>query len=194
MNISLDGFMAGANCELDWHFHYWCEEMSGALCAQLAESDTLLLGRVTYQAMERYWPGRAKEAIGDEQEAAFIRMMNEHTKVVFSNSLTHANWNHSAIMRGDPVDQTRRLKRLPGKDIVIFGSGMLVDALMSSQLIDEYRLWIHPVVLHRGRPFFGGLERFLQFKLCGMRAFESGVALLSYQVPGMQKKGILPLI
>lgn len=194
MNVSLDGFMAGANCELDWHFSYWNQEMAMVLCEQLAEADTILLGRITYEAMACYWPGRAAQLAFPGDDLAFANLMNNHEKIVFSRTLTRAEWQHTKIVRGHIPTETARLKGTEGKHIMVYGSGQLVNLLMESGLIDEYRLWVHPVVLRQGRPFFSGQQASQRMQLLRIRAFPSGVALLCYAAGPSGDRGRLPSI
>ena len=194
MNISLDGFMAGANCEMDWHFNYWNQEMARELCGQLTEADTILLGRITYEAMAGYWPGRARELAFPGEDLAFANMMNNHEKIVFSKTLSNADWNHSSILRGHIPTETARLKKSAGKNIMVYGSGKLVTLLMECGLIDEYRLWIHPIVLREGRPFFSARLACQHMQLLSLKAFPSGVALLCYKAFDTPQRGRLPSI
>ena len=87
MNVTLDGFMAGPDCELDWHFNYWNEEMAKCAGEQLSNADTILLGRITYKAMARFWPSKMKDLLGPRHDIAFASMINSYQKVVFSKTL-----------------------------------------------------------------------------------------------------------
>ena len=146
MNVTLDGFMAGSNWELDWHFKTWTQDMADLLFEQLSEADTILLGRITYNAMASYWPFKMKDLSVPRQDIGFADLMNTHTKLVFSKSNAMSKWNNSKRLKGEPTDEIEKLKQEPGKDIIIYGSGKIVNLLAKSQLIDEYRLWVHPVL------------------------------------------------
>src|SRR4051812_16538585 len=156
MNVSLDGYMSGANGELDWHFESWTKEMGEVLCKQLSQSDTILLGRVTYNAMANYWPAKAGDPTCRAEDFAFSNMMNSYTKIVFSNTIPSAKWNNSILVKGNILRKVAKLKKQSGKDIIIYGSGKLVSSIMD--MVDEYQLWLHPVVLGKGKPLFGGLQ------------------------------------
>jgi dihydrofolate reductase len=184
MNVTMDGFMAGANCELDWHFDYWDEEMAGSLSDQLSDSDTILLGRITYQAMAGYWPSKALNPGRPGEDLAFAHMMNNYQKIVFSNTLTKTDWHNSRILKGNIAEETARLKQEPGKNIIVYGSGDIVAALVGSGLIDEYRLWVHPVILGKGRRLFRNLRDQIRMKLISIKTFNSGVAILYYRTGG----------
>lgn len=186
MNVTLDGFMSGPDCELDWHFQCWTDEMAVSLCQQLGNADTILLGRVTYSAMARYWPAKASDLSIPREDIAFADMMNKYDKIVFSKTLSTPGWQNSRIIRGNARQEVLKLKHQEGKDMIIYGSSRLVASLMRYGLIDTYVLWLHPVILGRGKPLFPKLQERQGMKLRHSRAFSSGVVLLAYdkQFPG----------
>ena len=182
MNITLDGFIAGPDCGLDWHFSYWNTEMSKQASAQLALTDTILLGRITYNAMEGYWPSTIMDTAFPRDDIAFAEMMNTHSKIVFSGTLKEANWHNSTIIKEDLATAINRLKKLPGKDMIMFGSSKLARSLISSDLIDEYLLWIHPLILGNGKSLFPALKDQATLRLVTVKTFSSGVVLMDYEV------------
>ncbi len=181
MNVTLDGFMAGPNCELNWHFNYWNEEMAAYASVQLSDADTILLGRITYTAMAKYWPSVHTDLLYSREDLAFADMMNRYHKVVFSNTLVTTEWNNTSIIKGDLKTEVERLKNGPGKKILVFGSGKLVSSLVSEGLVDEYVLWIHPVILGEGKPSFKGIKEKLSPQIASVRKFSSGVVILHYK-------------
>lgn len=181
MNVTLDGFISGPDCELDWHFDNWTPDMATALCEQLSQADTILLGRVTYNAMARYWPSKSRDLSYPREDIAFADMMNSYSKVVFSKTMATSQWNNSIFIKGNIEKEVVRLKEQTGKDIIIYGSGILVSAMMQLNLIDEYILWIHPIVLGKGKPLFKALHGRFGLKLLQTRRFSSGVVALSYE-------------
>lgn len=182
MNITLDGFIAGPHCELDWHFSYWNNEMSRHASTQLSLADTILLGRVTYNAMAKYWPSVAMDATFPRDDIAFADMMNTHSKIVFSGTLTETSWHNSTIIHEESCAAITRLKKLPGKDMIMFGSSKLARSLISADLIDEYLLWTYPVILGKGKPLFTALKERSSLRLVTVKTFTSGVVLMDYQV------------
>lgn len=180
MNVTLDGFMSGPNCELDWHFQSWTTEMAEALCEQLDKADTILLGRITYTAMAKYWPSKAMDLTYPREDIAFAEMMNQYTKIVFSKTLVTTGWCNSRLVKDKLADEIVKLKRQHGKDMIIYGSGKLVSALMKLDLIDEYHVWVHPVVIGKGKPLFKNLQNRMHLELSKAKTFHSGVVLLSY--------------
>ncbi len=196
MNVTLDGFMAGPSCELNWHFQRWTIDMAECLCEQLNRADTILLGRVTYNVMAKYWPSVAARVSIAREDIAFAEMMNSHKKVVFSRTMTKsdvaaAGWSNSELAKKDISEEIHYLKNLPdapdalNKDLIVFGSGQLVASLILSGLVDEYQLWVHPVALGNGKPLFkpGTLSAsgIPNMKLFKTRAFSSGVVVLYYK-------------
>ena len=181
MNVTLDGFMSGPQCELDWHFTFWSSEMSEALCCQLSGVDTLLFGRITYQAMAHYWSSKLADSSLEREEIAFAYKMNELAKIVFSNTLTEINWKGTTVIKGDVAQMITPLKCSAGKNIMVYGSGQLVCALMQANLVDELQLWMHPVALSNGMPLFKNDVQ-LSLKLVDSTVFRSGVVLLCYHI------------
>lgn len=115
MNVTLDGFMAGPDCELNWHFNYWNEEMAAYASVQLNEADTILLGRVTYTAMAKYWPLVNTDLLYAREDLAFADMMNRYRKVVFSNTLVTTEWNNAHLAKGNLKTAVEQLKKEPGE-------------------------------------------------------------------------------
>ena len=181
MNITLDGFMSGPNCELDWHFQSWTEEMAECLCEQLSKADTILLGRITYGAMARYWPSQTMNPSYPRENIAFAEMMNNYPKIVFSKTLTTTEWNNSRLVKGDISMEISKLKQKPGKDMIIYGSGRIVSVLAELNLVDEYVLWVHPIILGKGKPLFKSGNK-LALELIKTKTFRKGVVILYYQV------------
>jgi dihydrofolate reductase len=114
---------------------------------ELMAADAQLLGRVTYTGFAAAWPN-----ITDNE--GFAAKMNSMRKYVVSKSLQTADWNNSVILRGDVVDEVRKLKAQPGGDILVAGSGQLIRTLAENKLVDEYRLMIYPVIVGGGKKLF----------------------------------------
>ena len=182
MNISLDGYLSGPKGELDWHFETWNEEMSKKLLEQLEKTDTILLGRFTYEAMAKYWSVKPLEQNFPRQDLAIADRMNRHTKVVFSKTRTDSICNNSIFAINNPEKEIMRLKHQKGKNIILYGSGSLVTTLIQYSLVDKYQLWIHPIILGRGKPLFKNLKTGLRLKLTDSVIFESGVIVFCYEV------------
>ena len=181
MNITLDGFMAGPNSELDWHFNFWNEEMAEFACDQLKMADAILLGRITYNAMAKYWGSVSMDSSYPRADIAFADMMNNHHKIVFSRTLEIPEWNNSRLINHDINNEVRKLKKVTGRDMIIYGSGTIVNALTRSGLIDDYLFWMHPVVLGKGKTIFKNSSDWPSLNLFKTRIFSSGVIVLHYK-------------
>jgi len=170
--VSLDGVMEDPS----WTFRYPSEEQDKFKFDELSAVDALLLGRVTYEGFAAAWPHMT------EQAGKYADMMNGYPKYVVSTSLQEPlEWNNSTLIKGNVAEEVSRLKQQPGKDILVFGSGDLVNALMQHGLVDEFRLMIFPVVVGGGKRLFrDGIESTV-LELVDTRAFGSGVVVLHYQ-------------
>jgi len=183
INVTLDGFMAESNGALDWHFPLWDNEMAKYAYRQLSRADTILLGRITYQAMAGYYPaaGRNKVCIPNI-DTALANMMNNYPKVVFSRTLQSLDWRNARLAQAGIAEEIALLRQLPGKHLMIFGSGSLVANFMQLDLVDEYLIWVHPVILGKGNPLFKGIDYKLNLNLLKTKRFDSGVVVLDYEV------------
>lgn len=181
MNVTLDGFMSGLNCELDWHFQSWTSEMAETLCEQLNRADSILFGRVTYMAMAKYWLSKAMDLSCPREDIAFVEMINNYTKIVFSKTLAVAEWSNSRLVNENLEEEIIKLKKQAGKHMIIYGSGKIASALIQLRLVDEYQIWVHPVVIGKGKPLFKCLQNKLHLKLLKTKTFYSGVVLLFYK-------------
>jgi len=167
--LSLDGVME----EPLWTFKFFDEEQAQYKLEELMTADALLLGRVTYEGFAAAWPDR-KDAQG------FADRMNTLPKYVVSTTLGEAEWNNSHVISENVVEEVARLKQQPGQNILVGGSGQLVQTLMQHDLVDEYRIMFFPVVVGRGKRLFKqGSTAML--KLTDAQTFVSGVTVLTYQ-------------
>jgi dihydrofolate reductase len=184
MNITLDGFISGAHCELDWHFKSWTSRMAEALAQQLSRADTIVLGRVTYCAMARFWMSRSSDLNLPREDLAFADMMNRYNKIVFTKTMERTCWPNSVIKNGTLRKEITRLKEQPGKDLIVYGSGKLVNALIQLNLVDEYTLWVHPVILGKGKTLFSRSSRMMALDLVNTETFSSGVVKMDFRPAG----------
>jgi len=175
--VTLDGFMAGPQGEIDWNEPYFDEEMARYVGEQFASVDTLLFGRGTYQLFVQYWPTQ-----GVKDDPAFAEKMNTLPKIVFSTTLATVTWNNARLVKDNVAGEIQSLKRQAGKNIVIDGSPGLIHSLTRLGLIDEYRLRVHPVVLGSGVPLFKGLKERMPLQLIESQTFHSGVVILHYRL------------
>jgi dihydrofolate reductase len=170
--VSLDGVMEDPR----WTFRFMSEERENFKFDELSASDALLLGRVTYEGFAVAWPRMT------EQAGECADMMNGYPKHVVSTTLEEPlEWNNSTLIKGDVAEEVTKLKQQPGKDILIFGSGDLVNTLMQYDLIDEYRLMIFPVVVGSGKRLFEDESDTKVLRLADTKTLGSGVVVLSYR-------------
>ncbi|MDQ6866235.1 MAG: dihydrofolate reductase family protein [Thermoproteota archaeon] len=184
--ITLDGFFAGPNGELDWFI--LDEEGKKDANDLLSKVDALLFGRVTYQLMADSWPAAATNPSTPKSDLEIADKMNNLPKIVFSKTLQEVKWNNSRLVKENIAEEISKMKQQPGKDMVIFGSGSIVSTFMQLGLIDEYRILVNPVVLGNGKPLFKGIIDKQKLKLLKTRVFGSGVVILYYQPIGKQEK------
>src|SRR5688572_21117397 len=172
--LSLDGHAADKSGKLDFFTQLTPEQNTYSDQDQLRimqTIDTILLGRKTYELFVDFWPAAttAQEVIADK--------LNEIDKIVFSNSLTKAPWGHwkeAQIIDGDAVAGIRKLKKLPGKNLVLWGSISLAQSLMEEDLIDEYHIQLCPVLTGGGRALFQHPKNLAQLKLLEVRQYDTG--------------------
>jgi dihydrofolate reductase len=173
--VSLDGVMEDPG----WTFQFSSEEQVQFKFDELAASDTLLLGRLTYEGFAAAWPQM------EEQTGEYGAWMNGYPKYVASTTLEEPlEWNNSNLIQGNVTEEVSRLKQQPGKAILIFGSGDLVNMLMQHDLIDEYRIMVFPVVVGSGKRLFGDGSDTKVLELVETKTFGSGVVVLTYQPAG----------
>jgi len=176
--VSIDGFFAGPKGEIDWFIPD--ADLDKAV-HELMSPDTVLFGRVTYELLASYWPKAALNPNASEGERMMANELNQMTKIVFSNSLKEAMWQNSKLVKGDVVGEVRKLKQGSGQDIVIFGSGTIVQQLTAQGLIDEYLFAVTPVILGEGKSLFSGIKK-SGFEPLETSKFKSGNVLIHYRI------------
>jgi dihydrofolate reductase len=175
--VSIDGFFAGPNGEIDWFIHD--PEVDKALHSG-GQADTALFGRVTYQMFESVWPKVAVDPKAPKEARDTADELSQMTKIVFSKTLTEVTWENSKLVKGNVTEEVRRLKQGKGSGITIFGSGTIVQQLTSEGLIDDYWFIVTPVILGTGKPLFAGVRK-LDLELLDTRNFKSGNVVLHYK-------------
>jgi dihydrofolate reductase len=179
MHTSLDGFVAGPNGEMDWI--NVDEKMFEYAGRQTDNSSTALYGRVTYEMMESYWPNAGKQPNASKHDIEHSDWYNKVEKVIVSRSLKNKNIPNTKIISENLSEGIEKLKQQPGKDIVIFGSPSASHSLMEFNLIDEYWLFVNPVLLGIGIPLFKNINDKINLNLLESNVFPSGVIGLHYK-------------
>ncbi|WHM40599.1 dihydrofolate reductase family protein [Streptomyces sp. BPTC-684] len=178
--ISLDGVVEAPD---QWHFPYFNDEMGAAVGAMLADADTVLFGRKTYDSFAGAWPER--EAAGGE-DAGFAKMLGDARKIVASSRKLEFTWRNSEQLEGDLVDAVTALKDEPGGDIALSGSISVIRQLLAAGLLDELHLLVHPLAVRKGMRLFDEGEPAVPLRLISSEAFQTGVLNLVYG-PAEQK-------
>ncbi len=182
--IALDGVVEEP---AEWHFPYFNDEMGAAVDAQLGSSDTLLLGRRTYDSFAGAWPDR--EAAGEE-DAGFAKTLGDARKIVVSRQDLEFTWRNSEQLRGDLIEAVAALKQEPGATpIAISGSVSVVRQLLAAGLLDELHLLVHPIVVGKGLRLFDEAEETLPLRLVSSQTFATGVLHLIYAPDAVAAEG-----
>ncbi len=174
--VSLDGYFTDKNGDMSWA-HKNDAEWHTFVEGNASAGGELLFGRITYELMVSYWP----TPYAAQNDPIVAERMNNLPKVVFSRTLDKASWNNTKLVKGDMAAEIRKMKKEPGKDMVIFGSGSIVSQLAQEGLIDEYQIVVNPIVLGKGRTMFDGIKEKLTMKLTKTRTFGNGNVLLCYE-------------
>ncbi len=172
--VTLDGFFEGANHNISWH--KVDAEFNEFAITQLNEIGTLLFGRVTYQLMASYWP--TSEAVKNDPVVADL--MNRMPKILVSKTMTTVEWHNTKLIKDRVADEISKLKKQSGQDLAIFGSANMMSTLMRSDLIEEHRVMVNPVILGTGTPLFQTKDKF-NLRLLRTRVFGNGNVLLCYE-------------
>jgi dihydrofolate reductase len=178
MSVSLDGYIEAPNGDLSWsnpdeELHQHFNDLERSI-------DTILYGRGLYETMAAYWPTADEDPSASQVEIEYAQIWKSKPKVVFSKTLEQVAWN-SRLVRENIIEEVNRLKAQPGGFLSVGGAG-LAASFMQLGLIDEYWLYIHPVILGSGKPMFGELRDRINLQMVETHTFGSGVVLLRYRL------------
>ncbi|KIC91044.1 dihydrofolate reductase family protein [Flavihumibacter sp. ZG627] len=180
MHISLDGFVAGPNGEMDWIKAD--EEIFSYVGKRISGGDTSLYGRVTFQMMEGYWPTAADKPNASRHDIEHSRWYSQVHKVVLSRTMKDADLANTTIISDNLVEKINEIKQEAGEDILLFGSPTATHALIQLNLIDGYWLFVNPIILGEGIPLFTGIKDRIKLNLLNTKQFACGVTELNYTV------------
>lgn len=180
MHISLDGFVAGPNGEMDWI--KVDEELFDHVGNRITEGDTALYGRVTYQMMENYWPTAGDKPTASKHDIEHSKWYNKVQKLVLSKTMKGADLTNTEIISDNIADSINEIKQQGDKDILLFGSPTATHLLIQQNLVDGYWLFVNPIILGQGIPLFTGINDKTKLKLLSTRQFTCGVTELNYTV------------
>ena len=187
MHVSLDGFVAGLNGEMDWI--KVDEEIFDYVGKRISEGDTALYGRVTYQMMENYWPTAGDKPTATKHDIEHSKWYSKVHKVVLSKTMKdaglpagQAGLTNTKIISDNFLDRINEIKQQAGEDILLFGSPTATHSLIQLNLIDGYWLFVNPIILGEGIPLFADIKDRIKLKLLTTRQFTCGVTELNYTV------------
>ena len=166
--VSLDGVFGDPHI---WATEYFDQEAEGYALELLSSADAMLMGRRTYEFFAVAFP---------HQTGAYGSRVNTIHKYIFSNTLKKADWSNSTIVRGDVLAEAAKLKQQGGNDLVIYGHGLLGQTLLEGHLLDELKLWIHPVLVGRGQLLFRQGEK-TRMRPVATKTLRTGVLVVTYE-------------
>ena len=180
MHVSLDGFVAGLNREINWVKAN--EEIFDHVGKRIRKCESALYGRVTYQMMENYWPTAGDKPTATKHDIEHAKWYKTAHKVVLSRTMKGADLMNTTIISDNLSDSIAELKRQPGKEILLFGSPTATRFLVQQNLIDGFWLFVNPIILGQGIPLFADIKERINLKLLTTRQFDIGVTELNYIV------------
>ncbi len=173
INVTLDGFCDHTAMIADEEIHEHYNEL-------LSNADTVLYGRITYQLMESSWPSVVKKPTGNKPMDEFAVIIDNISKIVFSNTLKHVDWKNTKPAKQGVKEEVVELKQQAGKNILV-GSPSLIATLTQLDLIDEYQLCVHPIILGKGLPLFKNIFDSIKLNLLHTKTFGCGAIALYYE-------------
>jgi dihydrofolate reductase len=180
MHMSLDGFVAGPNGEMDWI--NVDQEIFDFVAKRISEGDSALYGRVTYEMMEDYWPTAADKPNATKHDIEHSKWYKTIHKNVLSKTMKGADLTNTTIISDNLSDRLNEIKQGGDKEIMLFGSPTATHSLMQLNLIDGFWIFLNPVILGEGIPLFDGIQEKIKLKLLATRSFTNGVTELNYVV------------
>jgi dihydrofolate reductase len=179
VQISVDGYIAGTNGEMDWLVWDWDEGLKNYVNELTEPVDCIVLGRKLAQGFIPYWAGVA--ANPDDPQWSAGKKFTATKKVVFTKTLDTSEWHNTVLAKGDLTDEITNLKKQDGQDIIAYGGAAFVSALIKHGLIDEYHLFINPTAIGCGMTIFNELDHKLNLRLVKSTSFACGIVVLNYE-------------
>ena len=179
IQLSIDGFIAGPNGEMDWMTWNWGNDIKSVVTELTDSVDTIILGRKLAEGFIPHW----QNVISDRNnpEYPFGKKMIDKPKYVFSKTLNKSLWDNTTVVNGDLVSEINKLKGKSGKDIIVYGGAAFVSSLIKENLIDEYDLFVNPAVIGKGMTIFQHIEQINNLTLLKSRSFSCGIIFLCYE-------------
>ncbi len=180
MHVSLDGFVAGPNGEMNWI--KVDEELFDYVGKRITETDTALYGRVTYDMMEGYWPTAGDAPNASKHDRDHSKWYKSAHKVVLSQTMKGKDLPNTTVISDDLSTRLNEIKQQAGSEILLFGSPTATHTLMQENLIDGFWLFVNPIILRQGIPLFKDIKNQINLKLLNTHQFNCGVTELNYLV------------
>jgi len=177
MQMSLDGYVARPNGELDWMTWDQDDKLIDFINSLIDSSDTILLGRKMTDGFVSHW----ENAVRNNPDTPFAKQMVDIPKVVFTKTLDKSTWNNTTLAKGNLAEEIANLKKQNGKDIIVYGGAGFVSSLIKEGLIDEYHLFVNPTAIGNGMTIFKSLDRTQKFSVIQSRFYSCGITVLSYK-------------
>ncbi|GAB4436854.1 MAG: dihydrofolate reductase family protein [Anaerolineae bacterium] len=179
VQMTVDGYMAGPNGEMDWISFDWDDGLKEYVTELTESMDCIVLGRNLAEGFIPHWAAVAQNPAHPEHSAG--KIFSDTPKVVFSTTLEQSKWDNTVLAKGNLVEEITRLKQQQGKGIIAYGGREIVSSLISNGLVDEFNLFVNPVALGKGMAIFQGLEQTQPLVLETARPFPCGIVLVRYR-------------
>jgi dihydrofolate reductase len=179
IQMTVDGYIAGVNGEMEFMEQNWDPALIAYIQKLTGAVDCIVLGRKLAEGFIPYWADVATKPDNPEYTAG--KKFTDTTKIVFTKTLDKAEWENTTLAKGDLVEEINNLKNQAGNDIIAYGGGSFVSALIKHDLIDEYHLLVNPTAIGDGMTIFKALNNVQNLSLIEARSFDCGIVLLNYQ-------------
>ena len=178
VQTTIDGFISGKNGEMDWMKFPWTQDVIDYVQLISEPVDTIILGRKLAEGFIPHWTNVVKNPADPEYEGGV--KYTKTPKIVFSKTLDNSIWDNTKIANGELVEEVTKLKNQKGEDIIVYGGGTFVSALIKNQLIDEFHLFVNPSAIGNGMSIFKDLESMQNLNLIAATKFDCGIVVLKY--------------
>lgn len=180
IQMTIDGFIAGPNGEMDWMSFPWTEDINSYVTEITESVDTIILGRKLAEGFIPYWENVAKNPNDPDYEGGV--KYTTTPKIVFTKIITESIWENTEVANGTLEEEIGKIKSQEGNDIIVYGGGSFVTSLINAGLIEEFHLFINPTAIGNGMTIFKGLKEKLNLKLKMVKQFDCGIALTCYEL------------